>query len=93
MAEMNLKKIMVIILCSTLLVGCKTMEHVEENNKRNASMFVTIEDNTLFRVVYNKYTKVMYAVSIGGYNGGNVTLLVNADGTPMLYEPESEDNE
>ena len=81
-----MKKIMVIILCSALLVGCKKMEQAEENNKNNTSMFVTIENNSLFRVVYNKHTKVMYAVSIGGYNGGNVTLLVNADGTPMLYE-------
>lgn len=83
-----MKKIMVIILCSTLLVGCKKMEHVEENNKNNTSMFVTIEDTVSFRVVYNKYTKVMYTVSNGAYNGGNVTLLVNADGTPMLYEEE-----
>ena len=83
-----MKRIMIIILCSTLLVGCKKMEHVEENNRRNTSMFVTIEDTVTFRVVYNKYTKVMYAVSNGAYNGGNVTLLVNADGTPMLYEEE-----
>ena len=83
-----MKRIMIIILCSTLLVGCKKMEHVEENNRPNTSMFVTIEDTVTFRVVYNKYTKVMYAVSNGAYNGGNVTLLVNADGTPMLYEEE-----
>lgn len=79
-----MKRIMVIILCSTLLVGCKKMDNVEDNNS-NTSMFVTIENNSLFRVVYNKDTKVMYTVSIGGYNSGNVTLLVNADGTPMLY--------
>lgn len=81
-----MKRIMVIILCSTLLVGCKKMEHVEENNRSNTSMFVTIENTATFGVVYNKYTKVMYAVSNGGYNSGNFTLLVNADGTPMLYE-------
>ena len=83
-----MKKIIVIILCSTLLVGCKKMEHVEENNRSNTSMFVTIENTVAFSVVYNKYTKVMYAVSNGAYNVGNVTLLVNADGTPMLYEEE-----
>lgn len=31
-------------------------------------------------------TKVMYAISDGAHNYGNFTLLVNADGTPMLYE-------
>lgn len=81
-----MKRIMVIILCSTLLVGCKKMEHVEDIDRNNASMFVVIEESYAFQVVYNKYTKVMYAVSHGGYNNGDFTLLVNADGTPMLYE-------
>ena len=85
-----MKRIMIIILCSTLLVGCKKMEQVEENNKSNASMFVTIEKTAMLRVVYNKYTKVMYVVSGGGYD---FTLLVNADGTPMLYEEERNDKE
>lgn len=30
--------------------------------------------------------KVMYAVSGGAYNNGTFTLLVNPDGTPMLWE-------
>ena len=83
-----MKRIMLIILCSTLLIGCKKMERVEENNGNNTSMFVTVEDTVTFRIVYNKYTKVMYAVSGGSYNSGTFTLLVNADGTPMLYEKE-----
>ena len=41
-------------------------------------------------IVYDKYTKVMYAVSNGGYNSGNFTLLVTADGKPLLYEPQTE---
>ena len=83
-----MKRIMLIILCSTLLIGCKKMERAEENNGSNTGMFVTIEDTATFQIVYNKYTKVMYAVSCGNYNKGTFTLLVNADGTPMLYEKE-----
>ena len=35
----------------------------------------------------------MYTISRGNINTGNFTLLVNPDGTPMLYEEESEDKE
>ena len=37
-------------------------------------------------IVYHKQTKVMYVVSDVAYNRGNFTLLVNPDGTPMIYK-------
>ena len=40
--------------------------------------------------MYHKETKVMYAVSSGGFNSGNFTVLVNPDGTPMIYKEETE---
>jgi hypothetical protein len=49
-------------------------------------MFIKLEETYKWQIVYHKDTKVMYAVSIGHYNSGNFTLLVNADGTPMIYE-------
>ncbi len=36
-------------------------------------------------IVYRRETKVMYAVSNSNHNVGTFTLLVNADGTPMLW--------
>jgi hypothetical protein len=39
-----------------------------------------------FDVVRDTKTGVMYAVSQEPYNYGTVTLLVNADGSPLLYE-------
>ena len=39
-------------------------------------------------IVYHKQTKVMYVVSDEYRNKGNFTLLVNPDGTPMIYEEE-----
>lgn len=48
------------------------------------SMFVKVEDGPSWNVYYHSETKVMYVVS----NRGNFTVLVNADGTPMLYEGE-----
>jgi hypothetical protein len=38
-------------------------------------------------IVYQRDTKVMYAVSrVSDGGGGVLTLLVNADGSPMLWE-------
>lgn len=51
----------------------------------NPSMFVCVEQSSIYKVVYHKDTKVMYAISDGSYNHGTFTLLVNADGTPMTY--------
>ena len=44
-----------------------------------------------YQIIYDKYTKVMYSVSNGGYNEGILTLLVDADGNPLLYTEEGED--
>lgn len=53
-----------------------------------SSMFVQIEHSLYggWRIVYHRDTKVMYAVSSDAHNGGVFTVLVNPDGTPMLYE-------
>lgn len=52
------------------------------------SMFVEIERGNTYRIVYQKETKVMYAVSDQSYNEGIFTLLVDKNGNPMLYEGE-----
>lgn len=80
-----MKKIIAIILCSVLLVGCKKIEKVDDFND-DKSMFILIEETSLYCVMYHKNTRVMYAVSRGGYNAGDFTLLVNPDGSPMIYE-------
>lgn len=52
------------------------------------SRFVIIEQSDIWRVAVDQETKVMYAVSDGGYNHGTFTMLVDSDGTPLLYEGE-----
>lgn len=37
-------------------------------------------------IVYDVETGVMYALSHGAYNAGSMTLMVNPDGTPRVYE-------
>lgn len=78
---------LILALCVTFTGCCKnpTESKVVEETP---SMFVKVESSSFWCVVYHRETKVMYAVSTGYYNMGNFTLLVNSDGTPMLYEEE-----
>jgi hypothetical protein len=62
----------------------KISKHEDVNS--NISMFIEVEKCAHWRIVYHVDTKVMYAVSCGDYNRGNFTLLVDEDGSPMVYE-------
>lgn len=80
--------ILICIACMVLLCGCSGIAKTEKANEKqeNTSMFVEVEQAMSWKVVYHKETKVMYVISNGSYNHGTFTLLVNADGTPMIYE-------
>lgn len=87
-----LKRIICALLCvifAFFLIGCGTeMKRVDEKPQKPVSMFVIVEGGGMdsYRVVYHRDTKVMYAVSCGTYNTGNFTVLVNPDGSPMIWE-------
>ena len=81
--------IIALALCFALCAcGGNRVEISNDGNK--PSRFVVIDYNSLydFYVAYDRETKVMYAVSDGSYNRGSFTMLVNADGTPLLYKGE-----
>jgi hypothetical protein len=78
--------LLVVAMLAATLTGCKRVSTVEEEKEDDTSMFVQVEKTGIWKNVYNKQTKVMYAVSLGYSNYGNFTLLVNADGSPMLYD-------
>jgi hypothetical protein len=80
--------VVVVLAVSTALSGCGTNPTESKVVEDEPSMFILVESNSLWHVVYHRETKVMYAVSDGYYNMGNFTVLVNADGTPMLYEED-----
>ena len=86
------KRIICALLCvifAFFLIGCGTpIERVDGKPQKPTSMFVIIEGSGLdsYRIVYHRDTKVMYAISCGGYNGGNFTVLLNPDGSPMLWK-------
>lgn len=84
------KIILICVLALCLLLSSCSTAAVETAENDGVSMFVEIECTSSWRIVYHRETKVMYAVSAGSYNTGTFTLLVNEDGTPMLYGERSE---
>lgn len=88
--KVNKKTIVILaaVFLTFILTGCP----METTNKAAASsihrMVIVEVTGEGYDIVYDKKTKVMYAVSQGYYNMGNFTLLVNSDGTPLLYEEE-----
>lgn len=88
-----MKKLVILLLVLGIAVGmtgCAShtvMNNSDiEGNEEQFSMFVRVESAAHWDVVYDSETKVMYAVSASSYNYGNFTLLVNADGSPKLWE-------
>lgn len=87
-----MKKSFVILITLALfmfgLTGCSGTKQVSEENvsQTEYSMFIEVENGHDYYVAYHKDTKVMYAISDGAYNRGAFITLLNADGTPMLYE-------
>lgn len=78
-----MKRKIAIALMALMLTGCTKSERVEE--AKDVSRFVTVEQTMQWRIVYDKETGVMYAVGVG-YNSGTFTLLVDAEGNPLIYE-------
>lgn len=83
-----MKKLIVLCLMICLLItsGCWKETETVDGYSDGKSMFVKVESGSSWEVLYHRKTKVMYVVSESSHNSGNFTMLVNPDGTPMLYE-------
>ena len=84
-----IKRIICALLCvifAFFLIGCGTQ--IERVDEKPVSMFIIVEGSGMdcYRIVYHRDTKVMYAISCGDYNAGNFTVLLNPDGSPMLWK-------
>ena len=79
-----------LIVASIVLTfaGCASIraEAKEVEETGNGNTFVLVDADYYCWVVYHKDTKLMYAVSRSPNTIGTYTLLVNADGTPMIWE-------
>ena len=68
--------------CSTGKIDSQKITEAKYDNK----MFMTISDEYCGLVLVDKSTRVMYWFSNGGHSCGILTLLVNPDGTPRIWE-------
>lgn len=85
-----MKKLIAVALMMAMMLSlsaCAT-KRTRETVKGETSRMVYVEETGAYCIVYDKYTKVMYAVSNSGYNYGNFTLLVDANGNPLLYNEQ-----
>ncbi len=88
--------LLVLVMPMLVLCGCRKMpttdDYVEQENDRFVYVKkYNIGDNDYFRILVDKETRVMYLceVIVGGSSQGlGLTVMLNADGSPMLYEGE-----
>lgn len=84
----GLAAFLIIVSIVLMFAGCASTraEATEVEETGDGNTFVLVDADYYCWVVYHKDTKVMYAVSRSPNNIGIYTLLVNADGTPMIWE-------
>ena len=78
-----------VLALGMMLAGC-AMGKVDAgqiaNAKMDNKMFMVVSDEHAGEVIVDKSTRVMYWISKCSNNSGNLTVLVNADGTPRIWE-------
>ena len=68
--------------CARGKVDAGQLADAEVDNR----MFMMVSNERSGKVLVDKATGVMYWMSCSGYNTGNLTLLVNEDGKPRIWE-------
>jgi uncharacterized protein YcfL len=77
-------KVLIVLLFVFLLTGCRSEEY-SSNYKGDTMYFKTISKEVNGEVIYDTRTGVEYWRSASVYNCGNLTVLVDADGKPLVY--------
>lgn len=88
------KKLILAIALTLLMAVMTGCAHTKVESKvvdEVPSIFVMVERTYGYDVVYDRETKVMYAVSNLSHGTGKFTLLVNQDGTPKLWKGDAND--
>lgn len=85
---MNKKLILVVALALLMAIftGCTHTKVESKVVDEKPSIFVLVERTYGYDVVYDRETKVMYAVSNLSHGSGHFTLLVNQDGSPKIWK-------
>ena len=84
----GLAAFLIIVSIILMFTGCASIrtEAKDVDDTDDGNTFILVDADYYCWIVYHKDTKVMYAVSRSPNNIGTYTLLVNADGTPMIWK-------
>lgn len=77
----HIKKIACATLAVLLITGCAKSSMANKDDR-----FFCIGHEFYFDIYVDSQTGVEYAVSTVAYNMGTLTLLVNSDGSPLIWE-------
>lgn len=80
---MRRKLIAAIITATLLIAGCSDTANVSAGQDR---MMEKVEDEWGYAIYVDKGTNVMYIKGPG--DGGTFTVMLNADGTPKIWQGE-----
>ena len=83
----KIKILIMIALSATVLFGCEERTIQEQKDSYN-TYFVRISSEWGGSIVYDSRTGVQYWRSEGTYNSGTLTVLIDADGKPLIYKGE-----
>ena len=79
-------------LSCTSATNCNQQKTTQVKNQQQelpeyTDRFVRVEigRRNLVNVVYDKHTRVMYAISAGNHNIGSMTMLCDSTGKPLLW--------
>lgn len=71
---------------SKLGVVNASVNNLEENNGRFVFIDAQYESGLHIGRYYDKETKVIYMFTRNGHNAGGLTVMVDANGKPLLYD-------
>lgn len=84
------RMIIALLIAAGLISGCdgEKSQTQEETTmfEEPTETFQIVAFENYFYIVVDKETRVMYAVSNGMYNRGTLTMLVDENGKPRLWE-------
>ena len=84
-----MKKVITFMLACAMaatMAACGAKVDTDISDNADTSMFVQIEKGDDWKVFYHKDTKVMYVMSSGSRSWGIFTVMLNPDGSPMVYK-------
>jgi hypothetical protein len=85
---MKSKVLIMITLLTVILSDCGDGRPIQDEQDPYSTYFVRISRESGGDIVYDSRTGVQYWRSDGSYNYGTLTVLIDADGKPLIYKGE-----